>query len=64
MNSNEDKFYVKIIALDTVYNFIVEKFFIWSRLVSQNLILNFKIYRLTTIFRPLNNYKNIYIKKL
>ena len=50
MNSNEDKLYVKIIALDTVYNFVVEKFFIWSRLVSQNLILNFKIYRLTTIF--------------
>jgi hypothetical protein len=42
MNSNEGKFYVKIIALDTVYNFVVETFFIWSRLVSQNLILNFK----------------------
>ena len=46
MNSNEDKFYIKIIALDTVYNFIVEKFFIWSRLASQNLILIFKFQNL------------------
>jgi len=37
MNLNEDKLYVKIIALDTVYNFVVD-FFIWSYLVSQNLI--------------------------
>ena len=38
MNLNEDKLYVKIIALNTVYNFVVEKFFIWSRLVKfQNL---------------------------
>ena len=28
MNSNENKFYVKIIALDTVHNFGVEKFLI------------------------------------
>ena len=27
MNLNEDKLYIKIIALDTVYNFVVEKFF-------------------------------------
>jgi len=46
MNSNEDKFYVKIIALDTVYSFVVKKFFIWSCLVSQNLILNFKFQNL------------------
>jgi len=44
MNSNEDKIYVKIIALNIVYNFVVD-FFIWSRLV-----LNFKIYGLTIIF--------------
>jgi hypothetical protein len=47
MNLNEDKFYIKVIALNTIYNFVVEKFFIWSYLVSQNLILNFKIYKLT-----------------
>ena len=52
MNSNEDKFYSKIIALDTVYNFIVEKFFIWSRLVSQILISNLK-------FQNLYTYSNI-----
>ena len=46
MNSNEDKLYIIIIALDTVYNFVVEKFFIWSHLVSQNLISNFKFQNL------------------
>ena len=48
MNSNEDKYCVKIIALDVVYNFLVEIFLF--EVVSQNLILNFKIYRLTTVF--------------
>jgi len=33
MNSIEDKFYTKVIVLSTIYNFVVEKFFIWSRLV-------------------------------
>ena len=33
MNAIEDKIYVKIIAFNTVYNFVVE-----SRLVPQNLI--------------------------
>ena len=33
MNLNEDKFYTKVIVLSTIYNFIVEKIFIWSRLV-------------------------------
>jgi hypothetical protein len=46
MNSNEDKLYIKVVALNVIYNFVVEEFFIWSRLVSQNLILNFKIYKL------------------
>ena len=46
MNLNVDKFYVKIIALDTVHDFVVEKFFIWSRLASQNLILIFKFQNL------------------
>ena len=46
MNSNDEKFYVKIIDHDTVYNFIVEKYFIWSRLVSQILISNFKFQNL------------------
>ena len=40
MNSTEDKLYIKIIALDKVYNFVVENFFIWSHLVSENLIFN------------------------
>ena len=51
MNSNDEKFYVKIVALDMIYNFVVEIFF-YMKLFSalKNLILNFKIYRLTTIF--------------
>jgi len=39
MKSNEDKLYIKVVALNAFYNFVVEKFFIWSCLVSQNLIL-------------------------
>ena len=27
MNSDEDKFYIKIVATDTIYNFIMDKFF-------------------------------------
>ena len=46
LSSNEDKLYVKIIALNMVYNIIVEKFFIWSGLVFQILILNFKFQNL------------------
>ena len=42
MNSNKDKIYIKVVALNGIYNFLVEMFFIWSHLVSQNLILNFK----------------------
>ena len=28
MNSNEDKLYIKIVALDAIYDFVVEKFLI------------------------------------
>ena len=28
MNSNEDKLYIKIVSLNVIYNFAVEKFFI------------------------------------
>jgi hypothetical protein len=34
---------MKVIVLNMICNFVVEKFFIWSYLVSQNLILNIKI---------------------
>ena len=31
MNSNEDKFYIKIVALDAIYDFVVE--FFWIKIV-------------------------------
>jgi hypothetical protein len=34
MNSDEDKLYIKIVALDEIYNFIVEKFLNWNCLGS------------------------------
>jgi len=37
------------------YNFVVERFFIWSCLVSHNLILIFKIYKLIKIFGTQNS---------
>ena len=48
MNLNEDKLYIKIIAFDGTYNFVVEKFLNWKCLGSQNFdkllhILKFKI---------------------
>jgi hypothetical protein len=35
MNSDEDKLYIKIIALDEIYNFAVEKFMNWNGLGSK-----------------------------
>ena len=48
MNSDEDKLYNQIVALDEIYNFVVEKFLNWNCLGSQNIvvsahILKFKI---------------------
>ena len=43
MNLNEDKLYIKIEALDAIYDFVVEKFFVWCHLVSQNLIYMFNL---------------------
>jgi len=31
MVSNEDAFYMKVVALDEIYNFLVLSFSIWSR---------------------------------
>jgi len=30
MNSDEDKLYIKIVALDEIYNFVVKKFMNWN----------------------------------
>ena len=48
MNSNEDKLYIKIVALDAIYKFVVENLLNQHSLRSQNIIisleiLNFKI---------------------
>jgi hypothetical protein len=34
MNSDEDKLYIKIVALNKIYNFIIEKFLNWKCLES------------------------------
>jgi hypothetical protein len=38
MSSNKDKLYIKIVALDAIYNFVAEKFLIKNCLGSQNII--------------------------
>ena len=43
MNSDEDKLYIKIVALDEIYNFVVEKFLNWNYLGSQNIIVSAQI---------------------
>jgi hypothetical protein len=35
MNSDGDKIYMKIVAFDEIYNFVVWTFFIWSHLVAK-----------------------------
>jgi hypothetical protein len=35
MNSDGGKFYMKIVALDEIYNFVVQSFSIWSHLQTQ-----------------------------
>jgi hypothetical protein len=45
MNSDEDKLCIKIIALDGIYNFIVEKFLIWNCLGSQNIVVSAQIFK-------------------
>ena len=42
MNSDGDKFYMKIVDLDEIYNFVVHKFFIWSYFGAQIIDTNFR----------------------
>jgi hypothetical protein len=37
MNSDEDKIYMKIVAFNKIYNFVVQNFFISSHLVAQKM---------------------------
>jgi len=39
MNPDEDILYIKIVALDEIYNFVVENFLNWCCLGSQNIVL-------------------------
>jgi hypothetical protein len=38
MDTDWDKFYMEIVALDEIYNFIVDNFFIWNLLDIQILV--------------------------
>ena len=40
MNSDEDKLYIKIGALDAIYNIVVEKFLNYNNLGYQNIIIS------------------------
>ena len=42
-SSDEDKLYKKIIALNRIYNFVVEKFLILNCLGSQNTVVSLQI---------------------
>jgi hypothetical protein len=37
MDSDEDKFYMKLVVFDKIYNFVVQFFFIWSHLEAQKI---------------------------
>jgi hypothetical protein len=53
MNSDGDKIYMKIVAFDEIYNFVLSTFFIWSHLVAKKTIyypdLNFRYPNLGSI---------------
>ena len=40
---DEDKLYIKIVALDVIYNFVVKKFLNWNCSGSQNIIVSLQI---------------------
>jgi hypothetical protein len=40
MNLDEDKLYIKLVALDEIYNFVVEKFLNSKCLGSQNIVVS------------------------
>jgi hypothetical protein len=49
MNSDGDKLYMKIVAFDKIYNFVVQTFFVWSHLQTQIIdILSVSGYRKLT----------------
>jgi hypothetical protein len=51
MNLDEDKLYIKIVAFDHIYNFLVQTFFISSHLQTQIIdILSLSISLKVTIF--------------
>jgi hypothetical protein len=37
MKSNEDRLYIKIIELNTIYKFVVDNYFIWDHLKTKYL---------------------------
>jgi hypothetical protein len=39
MNSDGEKFYMKIVDLDEIYNFSVQIFFIWNHIHAQIIII-------------------------
>ena len=56
MNSDEDKFYIKIVALDVIYNFVVENFMNWNCIGSKNIILSVQILKF-----KIYNYKKVIV---
>ena len=43
MNLDEDKLYIKIVALNAIYIFVVEQFLNWNSLGSQNIVVSLQI---------------------
>jgi hypothetical protein len=43
MNSDENKFYIKIVALDEIYNFVVNFFYLKLFRAPQNIVVSAQI---------------------
>jgi hypothetical protein len=51
MNLDEDKLYIKMVALNDIYDFVVEKFLNWNCLGSQNIVASAQILKFKIIKR-------------
>jgi hypothetical protein len=51
MNLDEDKLYIKMVSLNDIYDFVVEKFLNWNCLGSQNIVASAQILKFKIIKR-------------
>jgi hypothetical protein len=59
MKADENKLYIKVVDVDEIYNFLVDDFFIWNHLQSQNSVWSAQILK----FNFFELYKRLQMEK-